>query len=64
MIFLIAYMMYVWINFFFCVKMHLWNFGIFSFENAFIMHDFFWNAYIMYVWMILFYFMRKYIDEI
>jgi len=28
-------------EFFFCEKMHLWNFGIFSFENAFIMHDFF-----------------------
>jgi len=34
MIFFNAYMMYVWMNFF-CEKIHLWNFGLFLFKNAF-----------------------------
>jgi len=33
-------------------KMHLWNFGLFLFENVFMNAWFFLNAYIIYVWMI------------
>ena len=64
MIFLNAYMMYVWMNSFFCQKIHLWNFGIFLFENTFMNAWFFLeciynvcpNDFIL--------FMRKYIYEI
>jgi len=49
-------------EFFLCEKMHLWNFGIFYFENAFIMHDFFLEC--IYNVCMNDFFMRKYIYEI
>jgi len=40
--------------FLFYEKMHLWNFRLFVFENAFMNAWFFLNAYIIYVWMIFY----------